>query len=56
MKIGDLVQKKNGSLKAGIITGLGDRGHWGQMVEVVWPGCKPFWTNCITLEAMHEGR
>ena len=58
MKIGDLVRKNftgRGWLFGSVVdiaTALDDIDGEEQVVEVVWPGCAPFWTSSSYLEAV----
>ena len=58
MKIGDLVRKKFTGrgwlfgIVVNIATALEDDDGAEQVVEVVWPGCAPFWTPRAMLEVV----
>jgi hypothetical protein len=56
MKVGDLVRKKGNSQLIGLVSGVKKRAIFGRVVEVVWPGCKGFWTDENTLEVVNENR
>ena len=57
MKIGDIVKKNfiRGSL-IGIVTNIKPRSpqcNLSYMIEVMWPGCEPFWTQAEWLEVVN---